>query len=65
MERWATFLNRLPFLNREEVAVRKQVKEQLLFVTTWASFTNRQVLNMKVKMFLIMAWGQIHPKLRN
>lgn len=65
MEHWATFLNRLPFLNREDVAMRKQVKEQLLIVTAWASFTNIRVLDMKVKMFLIMAWGQIHPKLQN
>ena len=62
MEHWATFLNRLSF-NREDVAVRKQVKEQHLIVTAWASFTNIRVLDMKVKMFLIMAWGQIHPKL--
>lgn len=65
MECWATFLNRLPFLNREEVAMRKQVKEQLLIGNAWASFTNRQVLNMKVKMFLKITWGQIHPKLQN
>lgn len=58
-------LNRLPFLNREDVAMRKQVKEQLLIVTAWASFTNIRVLDMKVKMFLIMAWGQIHPQLQN
>lgn len=57
----ATISNRLPFLDEKKVAMRKLVKEYLLIVTALAVSINLHVLNMKAKMFLKMAWDQIHP----
>lgn len=37
-------------------------KEYLLIVTALASSINLHVLDMKAKMFLKMAWDQIHPE---
>lgn len=62
MECCATFANRLPSVDGEKVAIRKQVKEHLLLVTALASFINLCELSMKAKSSLKMAWNQIHPK---
>lgn len=59
---WVTFSNRPPFLDGRKVATRKLVEEYLLVVTALALSINLHMLDMKAKMFLKMAWDQIHPE---